>query len=53
MKSSKYFKFQVSKMKINNSSLRTIMKMKIIRYSLNKIIASLYSSQLLSSPNKE
>lgn len=52
MRNSKCFKFQVLKMKINSSSLKTIIKMKTIRYSLNKITVSLYNSQLLSSKSK-
>jgi len=39
-------------MMIISSSLKTIIKMKTIRYSLNKITVSLYNSQLLSSKSK-
>jgi hypothetical protein len=53
MRSSKYFRFQGSKMKINNSSLKTIMKMKTIRYSLNKTTVQLSNSHILSWPSKE
>jgi hypothetical protein len=52
MRSNRCFRFQVSKMKINSGSLMKIMKMKTIRYLLNKITALLSSSLLLSSPSK-
>jgi hypothetical protein len=52
MRSSRCFRFQELKMKINSGSLMKIMKMKTIRYSLNKITALLSNSLLLSSPSK-